>query len=436
MLQNGKARSAMQALLVFIAFALACGPASDSSVAPEQANDESNEIQLIVDGTLKKTWSVSELMRGRFDWESPNRKVSPAVPVSYVLFSEKGGLEEGSVSGITIAGHKGRVDLSGDTLPLLDNLLLRLDLKRGGAWQLVGRDLDADRRLETLAGDRHLERIQRIEVLLGPDTPAALSTGPTPENRDIILATTTSTQDSGLLDALLPIFEKATGYRVKTIAVGTGEALAMGRRGDADVVLAHAPALEKESIAGGFTINRRLVMHNDFLVLGVPADPAGIGGMKDASAALAKVAVAKARFASRGDNSGTHFREKNLWKKAGITPAGDWYIETGQGMGATLLIASEKGAYTLSDRATFLALKKRSQLVPLVQGDPLLLNIYSVMEVNPEKFPKVNHAGAAAFGDFLLTPDTQALIKTYGVDKFGEPLFFPDAGKKEEELGG
>ncbi|MFQ5458909.1 MAG: hypothetical protein ACE5FC_10740, partial [Myxococcota bacterium] len=170
MLQNGKARLAMQALLVFTAFVLACGPASDSSVAPEQANDESNEIQLIVDGTLKKTWSVSELMRGRFDWESPNRKVSPAVPVSYVLFSEKGGLEEGSVSGITIAGHKGRVDLSGDTLPLLDNLLLRLDLKRGGAWQLVGRDLDADRRLETLAGDRHLERIQRIEVLLGPDT--------------------------------------------------------------------------------------------------------------------------------------------------------------------------------------------------------------------------------------------------------------------------
>ncbi|MFQ5458891.1 MAG: substrate-binding domain-containing protein, partial [Myxococcota bacterium] len=144
----------------------------------------------------------------------------------------------------------------------------------------------------------------------------------------------------------------------------------------------------------------------------------------------------RARFASRGDNSGTHFREKNLWKRAGIAPEGDWYIETGQGMGATLLIASEKGAYTLSDRATFLALKKRSQLVPLVQGDPLLLNIYSVMEVNPEKFPKVNHAGAAAFGDFLLTPETQAFIKTYGVDKFGEPLFFPDAGKKEEELGG
>ncbi len=437
MLRNNGQRLGTLGFLVCVALILACGPAPDASKPGERANDESNDIRIVVDGSLKKTWSVSELMRGRFDWESPKKKISPAVPVSFVLFSEEGGLAKDAIRGVSIAGRKGRLDLAGDSLPLLEKLLLRLDLKRGGAWQLVGRDLDAERRIASLTGKRHLERIDRIEISMGDDMAAALSAVPVPpDERDIILSTTTSTQDSGLLDELIPRFQKTTGYRVKTIAVGTGEALAMGKRGDADVVLAHAPALERESIEGGFTINRRLVMHNDFLIIGPPEDAAGVGGMKNAAEALRKITVAKARFASRGDNSGTHFRETNLWKKIGITPKGDWYIETGQGMGATLLIASEKGAYTLSDRATFLALRRRSQLVPLVQGDPLLLNIYSVMEVNPERFPKVNNAGAKAFADFLLSDETQALIKTYGVEKFGEPLFFPDAGKSEEALGG
>lgn len=240
----------------------------------------------------------------------------------------------------------------------------------------------------------------------------------------VILATTTSTQDSGLLDVLVPLFEKKTGYSVKTIAVGTGQALAMGARGEADVVLAHAPELEKRYLAEGSYINRRLVMHNDFLIVGPPDDPAKIRGMKEAAEAFRQIAEVKAPFVSRGDHSGTHLLEKRLWEEA-KEPKGGWYIEAGQGMGATLGIASEKRAYTLSDRGTYLAFKKRVQLEPLVQGDPILLNIYSIMEVNPAKSPKVNHAGAKSFADFLVSPEAQAIIKTFGVEQFGEPLFQP-----------
>ncbi|MFQ5417673.1 MAG: substrate-binding domain-containing protein [Myxococcota bacterium] len=248
-------------------------------------------------------------------------------------------------------------------------------------------------------------------------------------SKNLILATTTSTQDSGLLDVLVPIFEKQSGYRVKTIAVGTGEALAMGGRGDADVLLAHAPALEKRYVAEGSMINRRMIMHNDFIVVGPEGDPAGLKGLTDAADALRRIASAKATFVSRGDNSGTHFREKKLWEGAGIQPSGDWYLESGQGMGATLVIASEKRAYTLCDRGTFLAMRKGLEIEALVEGDRVLLNLYSVMEVNPERFSKVNHAAAVAFGDFLVTPETQAIIETFGVEKFGQPLFFPDAAK-------
>ncbi|MBI3989772.1 MAG: substrate-binding domain-containing protein, partial [candidate division NC10 bacterium] len=225
-----------------------------------------------------------------------------------------------------------------------------------------------------------------------------------PTKRPILLATTTSTQDSGLLDVLVPLFEKKTGYRVKTIAVGTGQALALGARGEADVVLAHAPELEKKPVAEGSIINRRLVMHNDFIVVGPPADPARIKGLNKAVEAFKRIAGAKALFVSRGDNSGTHVLEKKLWKEAKIEARENWYIEAGQGMGATLGIASEKRAYTLSDRGTYLAFKRRVQLEPLVQGDPILLNIYAVMEANPAKFSKVNHAGARAFTDFLVSP--------------------------------
>ncbi len=252
----------------------------------------------------------------------------------------------------------------------------------------------------------------------------------------VILATTTSTQDSGLLDALVPLFEKKTGYTVKTIAVGTGQSLALGDRGEADVVLVHAPKVELEYLAKGNLINRRLVMHNDFVLVGPPGDPAGIKGLKKAAEVLKKIAVRQAKFVSRGDNSGTHNTERSLWEVAGITPKGSWYIESGQGMGATLTIASEKGAYTLTDRATYLAFKKRVQLAVLLEGDAPLLNIYHVMEVNPARYPRVNAAGGKAFADFMISPEAQAVIKGFGVEKYGEPLFSPDAGKPEPGAGG
>ena len=251
------------------------------------------------------------------------------------------------------------------------------------------------------------------------------------ERSAVILATTTSTQDSGLLDVLVPLFEKKGGYTVKTIAVGTGQSLALGARGEADVVLVHAPTLEREYLAKGTLVNRRLVMHNDFVLVGPPDDPAGIKGGKAAAAAFGKIAERGSRFVSRGDNSGTHSKERALWKAAGIAPKGGWYVESGQGMGATLTIASEKGAYTLTDRASYLAFKKRIRLAVLLEGDTPLLNIYHVMEVNPARHPKVNAAGGKAFADFMVSPEAQAVIRTFGVEKYGEPLFFPDAGKPE-----
>jgi tungstate transport system substrate-binding protein len=249
-----------------------------------------------------------------------------------------------------------------------------------------------------------------------------------PESKIIILATTTSTQDSGLLDVLLPLFEEESGYRVKTIAVGTGEALAMATRGDADVLLTHAPTKEKEIVAVGFAINHQVVMHNDFLIAGPDDDPAGIHGSSDGAESVAKISEAGAHFISRGDNSGTHIREMSLWKSAAIESEGDWYISTGQGMGATLLIAAQKGAYLLTDRGTYLSMDPDG-LVPHVEGDAHFLNIYSVMEVNPASFPMVNNTGAKAFSQFLLREQAQEIIRTFGVKQFGQPLFFPDAGK-------
>jgi len=257
-----------------------------------------------------------------------------------------------------------------------------------------------------------------------------------PAQKNVILATTTSTQDSGLLDVLLPIFEKKTGYFVKTIAVGSGQAMAMGAKGEADVLLVHSPAAEKKFMADGNGVERRLVMHNDYVILGPPADPAGIKGMKKASEAFKKIAATGSVFMSRGDNSGTHAKEKDIWKASGVKFEGEkWYQQTGLGMGQTLAVAAEKKAYTLADRGTYLALKKNLGLDILVEGDGILLNIYHVIEVNPKKWPKANFAGAKAFADFMVSKETQAIIKTFGVEKFGSPLFFPDAGKKEEALG-
>ena len=255
------------------------------------------------------------------------------------------------------------------------------------------------------------------------------------QSRNVILSTTTSTQDSGLLDLLVPLFEKQSGYSVKTVSVGTGQALALAAKGDADVALVHAPSLEKKYVSGGQLQNRRLVMYNDFVIIGPKDDPAKIRALKSTLAALKAIEQAKAPFVSRGDNSGTHTLEKSLWKEAGIQPNGPWYIESGQGMGATLNIANERNAYTITDRGTYLALGQRVTLPILVEGDRALLNIYSVMEVNPANGPRVNAAGGKAFADFMVSPQAQNLIKNFGVEKFGQPLFVPVAHKREEELG-
>jgi tungstate transport system substrate-binding protein len=253
-------------------------------------------------------------------------------------------------------------------------------------------------------------------------------------SRNVILSTTTSTQDSGLLDVLVPLFEKQSGYRMKTISVGTGQSLELAAKGDADVALVHAPSLEKRYVANGKLRNRRLVMYNDFVVIGPKEDPAKIAKLKSAGAALKSIERAKAPFVSRGDNSGTHNLEKSLWKAAGIQPSGSWYIESGQGMGATLGIAQERNAYTAADRGTYLALQRRVTLPILLQGERLLMNIYSVMEVNSANSPRVNAAGGKAFADFMVSPQVQNLIRSFGVDRFGQALFVPIAHMREEDL--
>jgi len=248
-------------------------------------------------------------------------------------------------------------------------------------------------------------------------------TGP----QDVILATTTSTADTGLLDALSPLFTEATGYALKPIAVGSGAALELGERGEVDVVLAHSPAAELTFMEEGFGAERRTVMYNDFVIVGPQDDPAGIAGATSAAGAFSAIAGSQARFVSRGDESGTHALELRLWKQAGIEPAGDWYIESGTGMGDTLNIANERGAYTITDRGTYLALKDRLELPIQVEGDRALINIYHVITVNPANGPRINSGGGEAFLTFLLDPGTQALIGQFGVEEFGEPLFTPCA---------
>jgi len=280
-----------------------------------------------------------------------------------------------------------------------------------------------------------LTKLLPVFSLFGGLLIAALAQGADTASRNVILSTTTSTQDSGLLDVLVPLFAKQSGYSIKTISVGTGQSLALAAKGDADVALVHAPSLEKKYVAEGKLQNRRLVMYNDFVIIGPKDDPAKITSLKSAVAALKAIEQSKARFVSRGDNSGTHNLEQSLWKTAGIQPKGSWYIEAGQGMGATLGIAQERSAYTITDRGTYLALQRRVTLPILVQGDRTLLNVYSVLEVNPANGPRVNAAGGKAFADFIVSPQAQKLIKSFGVEKFGQPLFVPVADKREEELG-
>lgn len=242
----------------------------------------------------------------------------------------------------------------------------------------------------------------------------------------ITLATTTSTQDSGLLDVLVPLFEKQTGIKVKVIAVGTGQALELGRRGDADVVLVHDPAGEEKFVAEGFGVNRRGVMSNDFVLVGPPADPAGVKGTREAGAALRTVAEKRATFVSRGDESGTHQKERALWAAAKVEPKGEWYLRAGAGMGQVLRMANEKRAYTLTDRGTYLAQRGGLELAVVSEGDALLRNPYSVILVNPEKHGHVRQEAATKFADFLLSPEGQKMIGAFGLDKHGQPLFFPE----------
>jgi len=256
-----------------------------------------------------------------------------------------------------------------------------------------------------------------------------------PAAGSLILATTTSTQDSGLLDILVPDFESKNGATVKTVAVGSGQAMEMGAQCNADVLLVHSPSAEEDFMEAGSGKDRLLVMHNDFILLGPADDPAGIKGMESAADAMKQIADNQATFITRGDDSGTHKKELALWKSAGVEPTGDWYVESGQGMGATLKIASEKSAYTLSDRATYLANQASLGMDVLVEGDPELLNIYHVITVNPEKCDKVNYDGAMAFADYMVSDETQNLIAEFGKEEYGQSLFFPDAGKDEAEVG-
>jgi len=261
--------------------------------------------------------------------------------------------------------------------------------------------------------------------------PTRLTAAP-PAQQAVILATTTSTQDSGLLDDLIPVFEKESGYLVKTIAVGSGQAIAMGQRGEADVLLVHSPAAEEALMKEGSGVNRRIVMHNDFVLLGPLEDPAGIAHCTSVSEAMQRIAASKSLFLSRGDQSGTHAMEQKLWKAIGLNPEGQtWYQQTGLGMGQTLSVADEKNGYTLSDRGTFLAFKKKIRLRIVHEGDPSLRNIYHVIELNPTRFPKANLAGGRAFADFMVSKATQKRIKEFGIAIYESPLFFPDAGAPE-----
>jgi tungstate transport system substrate-binding protein len=265
----------------------------------------------------------------------------------------------------------------------------------------------------------------------------ATSESAKPANPALILATTTSTQDSGLLDVLIPMFQDQTGYTVQTVAVGSGQAMEMGQKGNADVLLVHSPAAEKDFMDQGCGKEHELIMHNDFVIVGPADDPAKIKGLSSTDAFKA-IAAAGATFAARADKSGTSTKELGIWKRAEMDPSTEkpaWYLETGQGMGPTLTIASEKGAYTLTDRATYLANKANLDLEILSEGDPGLLNVYHVMTVNPDKWPKVNYDGALAFMKFMIDPAIQEVIGKFGVDKYGQQLFVPDAGKSEEEVG-
>lgn len=260
---------------------------------------------------------------------------------------------------------------------------------------------------------------------IGVQEEGANGTQPAPENPIVKLATTTSTDNSGLLGYLLPEFTEDTGYEVHVIAVGTGAALELGEKGDVDVVLVHARSKEDEFVDAGYGVNRRDVMHNDFVLLGPPFDPAGIAEADSAAEALTKIAESESDFVSRGDNSGTHFKEQQLWEAATITPAGNWYKEAGQGMGAVITMTNDMQGYTLADRGTFIAMRGNINLVVLFEGDPVLFNPYGIIAVNPDRHPHVNYEGAMALVKWITSDKGQVMISEFR--KGGDQLFYPDA---------
>jgi tungstate transport system substrate-binding protein len=254
------------------------------------------------------------------------------------------------------------------------------------------------------------------------------------KDREVVLLTTTTTKDSGVLDAIIKDFEASHPYKVKPIVAGSGDVLKQAANGEGDVVLTHSPEAEQEWMAKGHGTSRRLVMYNDFIIVGPPADPAGIKGMAP-DQALAKIAEKAAPFVSRGDQSGTHIRELKLWKGASVDPRGKpWYRETGQGQGLTMDVASQTSGYCLTDRGTFLVNEKRLGMAVLVEGDARLRNIYHVMTMDATKFPRVNDAGGKAFADYVVSADGQKLIGEFGKDKFPQSLFKPVASMTDAQL--
>jgi tungstate transport system substrate-binding protein len=240
------------------------------------------------------------------------------------------------------------------------------------------------------------------------------------------LGTTTTLRDSGLLDVLLPMFERQSGIEVKPIVQGSGHTLELARRGDADVLLTHSPTAEEELVAEGFGISRQPVMHSEFLLLGPTSDPAGVEQTPSIADAFAAIARRQATFVSRGDESGTHFKELEIWRVAGVTPRGEWYLQAGSGMAETLRIADDRQAYVLSERATYLTERNNSSLALLCEGGELLVNPYSVIVVNPARHPHVHAEAADSFARFLRSAEARQAISTFGLDRFGEPLFVPD----------
>ena len=279
-----------------------------------------------------------------------------------------------------------------------------------------------------IANPRIIQPGWKVLIPAPEDAGVLMASYKPPEPEKLILATTTSTENSGLLAHILPDFEAKYNATVEVIAVGTGQALKLGEDGNCDVVLVHARSEEDAFVEAGYGVNRKDLMYNDFVVIGPKDDPAGIKGMADAAEAFKKIAEARSRFVSRGDESGTHTKEKEVWEKAGVTPGGDWYISAGQGMGAVLTMANEQLAYTLTDRGTYLARTLEGIDLPiLVEGDPILFNPYGIMAVNPEVYSRVNFDLAMSFIHWFTSVPTQEVIGEFGKDKFGQPLFVPDS---------